>query len=351
MKISNIKIGNKFIGTGHPVFIIAEAGVNHNGNLKLAKKLIDAASQAGVDAVKFQTFNPKTLDTQASTKAEFQAKSTGRESQYEMLKKIMLPRKWHKELQNYARRKGLIFLSTPFSKNDADFLIKLGIPAIKVGSSDTNNIPYLNHIAAKNIPIILSTGMSDMKEVKESARIIQRSGNNKLIVLHCTTNYPTPFEEANIRAIQTLKKDLGLVSGFSDHTRGIEAPIAAVALGARVIEKHFTLDRKLPGPDHKASLEPKELKKMVVSIRNIEKAMGNGIKTPFPSEKKIADVARKSIVVIQDIKKGQTITTNHISIKRPGNGLSPKYYPQVIGTRATKDIKTDTLLKINDYKA
>lgn len=344
VKINNIKIGKKFIGPNQPVFIIAEAGVNHNGNFKLAKKLIDAAAQAGVDAVKFQTFNPKDLVTKTALRAEYQAKNMEKESQYDMLKKLMLPREWHKELKDYAEKKGLIFLSTPFSKDDTDFLIKLGVPAIKIGSSDTNNTPYLVHIAAKNIPIILSTGMSDLKEIKESVRTILKSGNDKLAVLHCTTNYPTPFEEANLKVIETLRKDLGLISGLSDHTLGIESPIAAVALGAKIIEKHFTLDKNLPGPDHRASLKPEELKKMVTSIRNIEKAMGSGKKVPFLSEKKIASVARKSIVAVQNIKKGQIITANYIDIKRPGTGLSPKYYPQILGAKAIKDIKADTLI-------
>ncbi|MDP3696588.1 MAG: N-acetylneuraminate synthase [Candidatus Taylorbacteria bacterium] len=346
-----IKIGDKLVGLNQPVFIVAEAGVNHNGELKLAKKLIDVAAQAGVDAIKFQTFDPKTLVTKNAAKAKYQTNDNGRESQYEMLEKIMLPRKWHKELRNYAKKKGLIFLSTPFSKNDADFLIKLGVPAIKVSSSDANNIPYLTYIAAQNIPIILSTGMSDMEEIRESVKNILKMGNNKLIVLHCTTNYPTPFEEANIKAIPALAQEFGLIIGFSDHTLGIEAPIAAVAIGAKIIEKHFTLDKKLPGPDHKASLEPEELKKMTRSIRNIEKALGNGKKIPFPSEKKISNAARKSIIAIQNIKRGQIITADYIDIKRPGNGLSPKYYPEIIGAKAIKDIKADTLLKINDYEA
>lgn len=350
MKRNNIiKIGDKLIGHNQPVFIIAEAGVNHNGSFKIAKKLIDEAARAKVDAIKFQTFNPEGLVTKTALKAEYQA-GIAEESQYDMLKKLMLPRKWHKKLKNYANKKGLVFLSTPFSKDDADFLIRLGIPAIKVGSSDANNIPYLTHIAKNKLPIILSTGMSDLGEIKESVKIIQNHRNNKLVILHCTTNYPTPFEEANLKAIQTLQKDLGLISGLSDHTVGIEASIAAVALGAKVIEKHFTLDRKLPGPDHKASLEPDKLKDLVISIRNIEKALGNGQKIPFSSEKKIANVARKSVVAIQDIKKGEKFTKYNTGIKRPGIGLSPKYYFKIMGTLARNNIKVERLIKKNDYE-
>ncbi len=345
-----IKIADKFVGLNQPVFIIAEAGVNHNGNLKLAKKLIDAAARAGVDAVKFQTFDPKSLVTKTAAKAEYQTNNMVGESQYEMLKKIMLPRKWHKELQSYAKKNGLIFLSTPFSRDDADFLIKLGVPAIKVSSSDANNIPYLSHIADQNVPIILSTGMSDMKELKESIKTMRKSGNNKLIVLHCTTNYPVPFEEANIKAISTIAKELGLITGFSDHTQGIEASIAAVALGARVIEKHFTINRDLPGPDHKASLEPEELKQMVRSIRNVENALGTGKKIPFSSEIKIAEVARKSIVATRDINKGEVINDKNIAVKRPGTGLPPRYYFKVIGTKAKINIKADTLIKKSYYE-
>ncbi len=347
-----INIGRKKISADSTVFIIAEAGVNHNGNLKLAKKLIDAAARAGVDAVKFQTFDPETLVIKNADKAKYQSKNDRRtgEGQYSMLKRLILPRKWHKELKQYSESKGLIFLSTPFSLDDAIFLRKLGIKAIKVGSSDTENIPYLAEIAKWNLPIILSTGMSALPEIKETVKTIRKAGNNKLIVLHCTTNYPTPHEEINLRAITTLKKEFkNIPIGFSDHTLGIEAPIAAVALGAKVIEKHLTLDKNLSGPDHKASLEPEELKKMVMSIRNIEKAMGNGKKIPFSSEQKIANVVRKSIVALKEIKKGETFTKENVDIKRPGTGLSPKHYFQIIGAVAKNNIKTDGLIKKSDY--
>ncbi len=349
-KNSLIKIGNRLIGLDQPVFIIAEAGVNHNGNLKLAKKLIDVAAQAGADAIKFQTFDPKTLVTRATAKAEYQTKNIGKESQYDMLKRLMLPREWHKELKEYVEKLGLIFISTPFSLDDAIFLKKLGVNAIKIGSSDTANLPYLAEIAKWNIPLILSTGMSDLEEIKESVQTIQKSKNNKLILLHCISNYPTKYEEVNLKAINTLQKEFGLITGLSEHTTGIEVPIASVALGAKVIEKHFTLDKNLPGPDHPISIEPNELKQMIVSIRNVEKATGNGIKAPRSSEFKIAKVARKSIVAVKNIKTGQIITADYIGIKRPGNGLSPKYYFDVIGAKALKNIKTDTLINKGHYQ-
>lgn len=344
-----VKIDNHILGHNKPVFIIAEAGVNHNGNLRLAKKLIDVAAETGVDAVKFQTFNPDTLVTESAAKADYQAKnekqSTEEEGQHAMLKRLVLPREWHHELKQYAERKNLIFLSTPFSLDDAIFLRKLGVKAIKVGSTDTENIPYLAEIAKWNLPIILSTGMSALPEIKESVRTIQKSGNKKLVVLHCTTNYPTPYEEANLRAISTLQKELkDVLIGFSEHTVGIEVAIASVALGVRIIEKHFTLDRNLPGPDHLSSLEPNELKSLVSSVRHVEAAMGSGKKVPFASEKKIAEIARKSLVAAHDIPAGKKLTSDDISIKRPGTGIKPKFLNKVLGKKIRKSFKKDQLL-------
>ncbi|MAF43249.1 MAG: N-acetylneuraminate synthase [Parcubacteria group bacterium] len=346
-----IKIGKKAIGQQNPCFIIAEAGVNHNGDLTMAKKLIDVAAEAKVDAVKFQTFNPDTLVVRGVKKADYQReneKNKGSESHYEMLKRLMLPRSWHKRLIKYAQKKGLIFLSTPFSFNDLDFLVGLGLLAIKVTSSDSNNIPYLKYLAKKGLPIILSTGMSDFSEVKDSVRAIRKAGNTKLVVLHCTTNYPTQMHEVNLKAMLVMKSKLGVLTGFSDHTEGIEASIAAVALGASVIEKHFTIDRNLPGPDHKASLEPRELKTMVRAIRNIEKALGSGIKKAFKSEAEIAKVARKSIVAANDIKKGVKITKEILVIKRPGTGIPPKFFSKVIEKKAKRNIEKDSLIKFKD---
>jgi len=365
MPKQDISIGTKKIGYGRPVFIIAEAGVNHNGKLSLAKKLIDVAAKAGADAVKFQTFDPDTLVTKDAAKAEYQVRNEENpsrlrrrvlplgkgESQYEMLKRLMLPRTYHSELKRYAEKKGLIFLSTPFSLSDAQFLRTLGVPAFKVASSDTNNLPFLSRIATWKLPIILSTGMADMAEVKEAVRAIKKAGNTKLVLLQCTTNYPTAFTETNLRAIQTLHKAFGLPVGFSDHTIGNEAAVAAVALGAVVVEKHFTLDRDLPGPDHKASLAPSELLDFVTKVRNTEAALGTGKKVPFTSEKETAKVARKSIVGTDDIKRGDRFTKRNLGIKRPGTGLLPKDYDGIIGKRATRDIEADTLLTKYDYKA
>lgn len=353
MPLRSIAIGGRRIGAGAPVFVIAEAGINHNGKLSLARKLIDAAARAGADAVKFQTFTPDLLVTKSAAKTAYQKKNErrGRESQYEMLKRLVLPRAWHRELKRSAEKKGLIFLSTPFSLSDAEFLRKLGVPALKVGSSDANNIPYLRAIARWRIPIILSTGMSDLNEVRASVSAIQKAGNAKLIVLHCTTNYPTPFAEANLRAMQTLQKELDVLVGFSDHTEGNIAAIASVTLGASVIERHLTLDKTMPGPDHKASLNPKEFGELVRAVRDAEKALGTGKKELFPSEKEIAKVARKSLVTVTAIKKGETFSQKNLTTKRPGTGLPPKDFDRVIDSRATRDIPADTLLTKKDYVA
>lgn len=352
MVSKRINIGDKTVGAGAPVFIIAEAGVNHNGSFSRAKKLIDAAAAAGADAVKFQTFDPETLATKTAGKADYQKANKKRnESQQAMLRKLQLKREDHAALKSYAEKKGLLFLSTPFSMSDALFLKELGLAAIKVSSSDANNIPYLRHIASFGLPIILSTGMADMEEITESVDALKQSGNKQIVVLHCTTNYPTPFPEANLRAIVTLKRELGVVVGFSDHTLGDEAACASVALGAQVLEKHFTLDRKLPGPDHKASLEPLELREFVQHIRNVEKALGTGRKIPWKSEREIAKVARKSLVALRAIKKGEIFTEKNLTTKRPGTGLPPKEYDTVIGTRAARDISADTLLTNSDYAA
>ena len=381
MSTKSITIGTKTIGKGNPVFIIAEAGVNHNGNLSLAKKLIDAAVEAGADAVKFQTFDPDTLVTKEAAKAEYQIRneskgknppqatpfsshhpasptrhpSSGRrggemeESQYAMLKRLMLKREYHAELKKYAEQKGIIFLSTPFSLSDAEFLKELGVPALKIGSSDTNNIPYLRAIAKWKLPLILSTGMSDLALITESVDAIRAAGNTELIVLHCTTNYPAPIGEVNLRAMQTLQKELDVPVGFSDHTEGNVAAIASVALGASVIEKHLTLDKTMPGPDHKASLNPKEFGELVRAIRDVEKALGTGKKELFRSEKEIAKVARKSLVTVTAIKKGETFSQKNLTTKRPGTGLPPKDFDRVIGSRATRDISADTLILKTDF--
>ncbi len=338
-----IKIGGKLIGEGH-CFIIAEAGVNHNGNLSLAKKLIDKAKEAGVDAVKFQTFKAENIVTPKAEQAKYQTKNIGKkESQYAMLKRLELSYSDFKKLKEYCDKKGIIFLSTPHSsKEDVDLVAKL-CPLIKVGSGDLTNLPILEYIAKKHLPIILSTGMADLGEVKEAVKIILPI-NKKLILLHCTTNYPTPFNEVNLKAMLTMEKEFNLLVGYSDHTEGIDISLAAVAMGACVIEKHFTLNKNMPGPDHKASLEPQELKAMVQGIRNIQKAMGNGIKSPNSGEIEVAKVARKSIIAAKNIRRGNIIEESMLIIKRPGTGIMPKYFKKIIGRVAKCDIKKDELI-------
>jgi N-acetylneuraminate synthase/N,N'-diacetyllegionaminate synthase len=358
-----IKIGEKLIGKGKPCFIIAEAGVNHNGSFGLAKKFVDAAKKAGADAVKFQTFKTEKIVTPQARQAKYQTKNTGKnESQYEMLKKLELSYSDFEKLKKYCDKTGIIFLSTPHScREDVDLVAKL-CPAIKIGSGDLTNTPILKYVATKKLPIILPTGMATMKEVKEAVDAIFPV-NKKLILLHCTTNYPTPLSEVNLRAILSMKKKFGLLTGYSDHTSGINVSLAAVALGACVIEKHFTLDRNMEGPDHKASLEPSELKEMVLGIRDVEKrlkekqnvkeiirelgiqeALGDGVKKPTLSEIEIAKVARKSVIACKDIDKGSIIKEDSIIIKRPGIGIKPKYFSKIVGKIAKKDIKKDEIL-------
>ena len=342
--MTKIKIGNKLIGKGTPCFIIAEAGVNHNGNINLAKRLIDVAKEAGVDAVKFQTFKAENLVTETAEVADYQKKNIGKkETQLKMLKKLELREEDFFELRKYCNKKQIIFLSTPHTENAVDFLEPL-VPAYKIGSGDLTNIPFLEKIAKKRKPIILSTGMANLKEVRGAVKTIKKTRNNKIILLHCTVSYPCPLEEVNLRAIQTLKKEFNLLVGYSDHTLGILVPIMAVTLGARVIEKHFTLDKNLPGPDHKASIGPEELKKMVMAIRNAEKVLGSSIKKPTKSEEKIKKVGRKSIVAKVDIPKGTKIIQDMLIIKRPGTGIEPRHINMIVGRKTKKDIKSNELI-------
>lgn len=340
-----ISIAGRSIGEGEPCFIIAEAGVNHNGDINLAKSLINATKEAGADAVKFQTFKTEKLVTKSAAKAEYQKITTGNsESQYEMLQKLELTREELIELKKYAEKEKIIFLSTPYDEASADFLKEIGVPAFKISSADITNTPLLIHIAKKRLPIIISTGMSTLGEVEEVAEAITSTGNRELVLLHCNFNYPANVEEINLRAMGTLKKAFGFPVGYSDHTLGIEVPIAAVALGACIVEKHFTLDRSLPGPDHRASLEPDELKTMVKSIRNVERALGTSIKRVSKSEAPNRRISRRSLVANRNISKGTTITKEMISIKRPGTGILPKYYNIVMGLQATREIKEEETL-------
>ncbi len=335
--MKTFKIAGRIIGEGAPCFIIAEAGVNHNGDIKLARKLIDVASRAGADAVKFQTFQAEELVTETAEKAEYQKETTGsKESQFEMIKKLELSDESFKELFTYSQKKGIMFLSTPFDKGSVDLLDRLGVPAFKVGSGEITNLPLLKHIAMKQKPVILSTGMSTLDEVTEAIKVLKKEGSGEIALLHCVSCYPASAEDTNLRAMETLRRTFKLPVGLSDHTTGIHIPVAAVALGACIIEKHFTLDRNLPGPDHRASLEPEELKQMVSAIRDVENALGNGIKRPAPGEEEIKRVARRSLVAKQDIPAGTIITGDVLDIKRPGTGIEPRLINLVIGKKAKK---------------
>jgi len=326
--------------------IIAEAGVNHNGSIDLAKKLIDAAVEAGVDYVKFQTFKAKNLVQKTAKKAAYQAANTNNnDSQFKMLKKLELTYENHDILIAYCKQKNIKFLSTAFDFESLAFL-KDKLDFYKIPSGEMTNLPYLEKVAKLGLPIVMSTGMATMKEVKESLAVLIKNGIKKdtVTVLHCNTEYPTPMEDVNLKAMLSIGKELDVKIGYSDHTLGIEIPIAAVAMGAQVIEKHFTLDRTMEGPDHLASLEPDELKAMVSAIRNIEQAIGDGVKTPSKSEKKNIAVARKSIVAATDIKKGSLFTEENITVKRPGTGIPAMKWHEVLGTKSSRDYKTDELI-------
>jgi N,N'-diacetyllegionaminate synthase len=329
------------------VFIIAEAGVNHNGNIELAKKMVDTVVDIGADAIKFQTFHSNSIVINSAKKANYQQETTGKiESQLDMLKKLELNEDQYIDLYNYCKKKNILFLSTAFDFESIDFLESLNIFIYKIPSGEINNLPHLIKIAKTGKSVILSTGMSTLGEVKIAVGILKQNGAGEITVLHCNTEYPTPYEDVNLNAMLTMQKELGLKVGYSDHTPGIEVPIAAVAMGASVIEKHFTLDKNMEGPDHKASLEPPEFAAMVKAIRNIEKALGTGEKTPSPSEIKNMSVARKSIVARRAIKKGESFTENNITVKRPGNGISPMKWFGVLGTAATKDFMEDELISL-----
>lgn len=328
------------------VLIIAEAGVNHNGKLELAKKLVDIAKEAGADIVKFQTAKLESLVSKNAPMAEYQKRNIGfEESQKEMLSKLLLKYEDFIELSQYCKEKEIEFLSTPFDIDSIKFLNNL-IPIWKIPSGEITNYPYLVEIAKTNKPVILSTGMSDMKEVEEAVSILMNHGTLEISLLHCNTQYPTEYKDVNLKAMVTLQEKFKVPVGYSDHTNGIEIPIAAVAMGAKIIEKHFTIDKNMAGPDHKASLEPNELKKMITSIRNIEEALGTGIKNPSQSEITNKIIARKSIVASKKICKGDVFTEDNITTKRPGTGISPMRWNEVIGLKANKDFNEDELIEI-----
>ena len=340
-----VKIGDRLVGRGQPCFIIAEAGVNHNGDINMAKKLIDVAKEAGADAVKFQTFKAEEVLTPGAEKAGYQKETTSpAESQFDMIKKLELSEKDFEDLFSYAREKEIVFLSSSFDKGSVDLLDRLGLPAFKIASGEINNFPFLKCIATKGKPIILSTGMSTLKEVEEALNAIRNEGIEEIILLHCVSCYPARIENTNLKAMETLRQAFELPVGLSDHSLGIIVPIAAVALGACVIEKHFTLDKNLPGPDHRASLEPGELKEMVRVIRDIEKALGDGVKRPVAEEEEVKKVARRSIVARVDIPEGIIITQDVLALRRPGTGIEPKNLDMVIGKRTKRNIKSGELI-------
>lgn len=326
--------------------IIAEAGINHNGDLSLAVKMADEAKAAGADIVKYQTFQPEALVSRYASKADYQKEATGaEESQLEMLKKVALLPRDYRYLKSHCDEIGISFLSTPFELESVAFLDGLDMPFWKIPSGEVTNLPYLLAIARTKKPVVLSTGMCELGEIQAAVDVLKSNGTPKISLLHCNTEYPTPYEDVNLRAMGTMRERFGLEVGYSDHTPGIEVPIAAAAMGAVIIEKHFTLDRNMEGPDHKASLEPGELAAMVTAVRHIEKALGNGEKFVSPSEAKNRDIARKSIIARRAIQKGETLTEDNITTKRPGSGISPMRWFEVLGTRAARDFQEDELIE------
>jgi len=331
------------------VFIIAEAGVNHNGSLELAKKMIYVAKEAGADAIKFQTFKAEKVISKYAQKADYQKRTTRtNESQLEMVKRLELDVQTHRELIDYCKEKDILFLSSPFDLDSIDLLDQLGLKIFKIPSGEITNLPYLRKIGKLKKTVILSTGMADLGEIEDALDILTEADTKKdqITILHCNTEYPTPYEDVNLKAMLTIRDAFKIKVGYSDHTLGIEVPIAAVALGAKVIEKHFTLDKNMEGPDHKASLDPNELKQMVKSLRNIEKSLGDGIKKPSQSEMKNKPIVRKSIVAAKEIKKGEVFTTENLLIKRPGNGISPMRWEEIVGKVSKKDYQHDQLIEL-----
>ncbi len=349
MIFDSLIIQNRAIGLNQPCFIIAEAGVNHNGDVALAKKLIDAAQTVGADAVKFQTWITEKLVTPAAPMADYQQHNLQRDdSQFAMLKELELSQAVFRELKEYADQRGILFFSTPDEEDSADFLETLGVPLFKIGSGEVTNVPFLRHVAAKHKPIILSTGMSYLQEVEQAVRAIESSGNQHLFLLHCVSNYPAQPEECNLRAMDTLRQAFQYPVGFSDHTMGIEVAIAAVAQGACIIEKHLTLDKTLPGPDHAASLDVKEFQQMVQAIRLVESALGNGRKAPTASELETRKVVQKSIVAKRALSAGSILNADDVALRRAGNGLPAMYLDMLLGKTLRRDVGADEILTMGD---
>ena len=347
------KIADRFIGDNHPLFFIAEAGVNHNGSIKLGKELIDAAASAGADAVKFQTFRAEELNTQNAPKSTYHIETTGsddNQSWYELLKTQEISEEMHIELIDHCAKKNIIFLSTPYGHESSDLLEKLKVPAFKIASTDTNNIPFLKHVAKKGKPIILSSAMATMEEVIDAVQTVKNVGIDDVVMMQCTGNYPSKLSDSNLRVIQTYKKKLDCLVGYSDHTPDLINPIAATAMGIDVYEKHFTVDKNLPGPDHRMSLDPKELHNTVKSIRKTEIALGSYEKNVLKDEEENRVKLRKSIVTNNDILKGEIINSKMLSIKRPGNGIQPSKFNEIVGKKALRHISKDTIIKESDFE-
>jgi N,N'-diacetyllegionaminate synthase len=340
-----IDIGEKHIGPGRPCYVIAEAGVNHNGDIDLALRLVTLAARSGADAIKFQTFSAERLAAESAPKADYQkARTDPAESQLSMLKKLELSRRDHERLLAECARQGITFLSSAFDEASADMLEELDLAAFKVPSGEITNLPFLKYLAAKGRCLIVSTGMSDLGEVETAVSTIQHTRSVPIVLLHCVSLYPSPARGVNLKAMETMRRKFDVPVGYSDHTEGTTVALAAVALGAAVIEKHFTSDRSLPGPDHAASLEPDELQAMIEGIRSVEAALGDGVKAPLPEEAETAAVARKSLIAATDIPAGSVIRRDMIAIKRPGSGLSPAHLDAVVGRTAQRDIKGGSLI-------
>lgn len=343
--MKSIRIGEHCIGAGQPCFVIAEAGVNHNGDPALAEKLVDAAADAGADAVKFQTFKADKLAVESAPKADYQSRGTNAaESQIAMFRRLELSEQAHRDLMTRCARRNILFLSSAFEEDSADLLNRLGVVAFKIPSGEITNFPLVEHVARFGKPLIVSTGMATEEEVAAVADAIRGAGNEQIIFLQCTSAYPADPADVNLRAMQTMAKTFGVPVGYSDHTLGIEVALASVALGACIVEKHFTLDRSMPGPDHQASADPSELAALVCGIRRVERSLGDGRKVPAVSEKNTADVARKSLVAITDIPEGAIITAAMIGVKRPGTGLPPVQLNNVLGKRAVKKVRAGVLI-------
>ncbi|MEX2681494.1 MAG: N-acetylneuraminate synthase [Candidatus Sigynarchaeota archaeon] len=347
-----IQINNKIIGGTHPVFFIAEAGVNHNGDVELAKKMVDVAVEAKADAIKFQTYKTEGVMIRKTPKAAYQVDDTHPdENFFDMAKKIELPFEIYKELKNYCEKKNIIFLSTPFCFDSADYLEKIGVAAFKISSGDFVNYPFLEHVIKKGKPMLISSGTASIEEVRETMNFVHSRHCEKIVLFHCTSSYPTPYEDVNLNVIESYLKEFpGIPIGFSDHSIGTLAGALAVAKGAKVIEKHFTMDKKLIGPDHKASLDPPELKAYIENIRLAERMMGSAVKKMTDVEKNVREIARKSVVSKVNLKKGTLLSTNNITVKRPGTGIPAKFFDQVIGKRLKNDVDADSIITWNDIE-